>query len=81
MDKLESFPLTQAEEGDFIIFSLNGGKDFQHRATSMGLNIGAKLSIVKKSPMGNGPVLVARSEARLAIGYGMARKIMVKKIY
>jgi Fe2+ transport system protein FeoA len=45
---------------------------------SMGLGIGHELELLRLSPLG-GPLLVLRGETKVAIGYGMAKKILVEK--
>ncbi len=47
----------------------------QERLISMGLGPGAEIEVIRKGAPG--PFIVAVGEARLAIGAGMAQKIMV----
>lgn len=56
------------------IHALTGGKGLSLRLTELGLNIGAEIAIVQRQ---GGGVLVARGEARIALGGGMAAKILV----
>lgn len=51
-----------------------GGRAFQQRMVSMGIRVGTELEVLRGS---SGPVLVGVGESRLALGRGMAEKIMV----
>ena len=57
------------------IVSLAGGRGMQERLISMGMGPGAEIEVIRKGAPG--PFIVAVGEARLAIGAGMAQKIMV----
>lgn len=54
---------------------LAGGESFRGRAMSMGLIPGCEVQVVRGG--GFGPVVVAVGGARLAVGHGMARRVMV----
>ena len=69
------FPLAMAQEGERVkVFLLRGGKGLEMRLTSLGLNIGSELLISQHQ---GGNLVVVRGETRLALGVGMAQKIMV----
>ncbi len=71
-------PLPMAALGKRVkIFSLEGGRGMQERLTSMGLGPGAEIEVVRKGAPG--PCIVAVKETRLAIGAGMAQRIMVSE--
>ena len=74
MDKLLS-ELGPQEEGTII--TLHGGRGFQGRLRALGLEEG---QVVRKlSALGwGGPVIVLVNRAQVAIGRGMARRIVVK---
>ncbi|MBK1716265.1 FeoA family protein [Thiocystis violacea] len=73
-----TFPLTMAGEGEPVrIHSLRGGKGLVMRLTELGLNQGAEVRIVQRQ---GGGLLVARGETRIALGGGMAAKILVGRI-
>lgn len=59
------------------IVGLLGGRQFQDRLVSMGMNIGCKIEILHSSHGQGGPTLVSAGETRLAVGQGMAEKILV----
>ncbi len=77
-DKNSFFPLAMSQEGDTVkIKSLNGGKNMEARLTSMGLNVGSELLVSQRQ--GNNLVVI-RGETRLALGAGLAQKILVESI-
>ncbi len=74
----KSFPLTMASEGERVrIQALQGGKGLMMRLTELGLNQGTELRIVHRR---GGGLVVARGETRIALGGGMATKILVTAV-
>lgn len=68
--------LSSVEAGKKIVIQdINGGRGIRSKLYSMGLIPGAKLTILREN--GAGPVMVAIKDSRLAIGRGMAQKIIV----
>lgn len=74
-----TMPLAMACAGQKLcIQSLAGGRGLRQRLTSMGLNVGSQIEIIRQ---GNpGPVLIVAGGTRLAIGAGMAQKITVSEL-
>lgn len=71
-------PLAMAEEGEHVRVQLfRGGKAMQNRLTDLGLNIGSELVVSQRQ---GANVVVIRGETRLALGAGMAQKIIVTRI-
>lgn len=71
-------PLTRMQANEkAVIVALAGGRDFQNRLVSMGLNVGCEIEVLRIAGNAGGPTLIATMETRLAIGHGMASKIMV----
>lgn len=71
-----SMPLAIACAGESVrIAALEGGRGLRQRLMSMGLNIGSEIEVIRKGCPG--PFLIAIGDTRLAIGAGMAHKIMV----
>lgn len=69
------FPLAMAQEGERVkVHLLRGGKGLELRLTSLGLNIGSELTISQRL---GGNLVVIRDQTRIALGAGMAQKIMV----
>lgn len=70
-----TYPLTMADEGARVrIHALNAGRGLAVRLTELGLNVGSEIRVVQRQ---GGGLLVARGEGRIAIGAGMATKILV----
>jgi ferrous iron transport protein A len=69
------FPLAMAREGERLrIHLLRGGKAMEMRLTTLGLNVGTELTVSQRE---GGNLVVLRGETRIALGAGMAHKIMV----
>jgi ferrous iron transport protein A len=69
-------PLSQFEPGcSAVILEFRGGMDFQKRVVSMGLNPGCCIEVLDKG--GGGKMLIAVGDTRIALGAGMAEKIIV----
>ena len=69
-------PLTALAEGQGgILDHITGGTAVSERLCSMGFVPGVALSILRRQ--GSGPVLVMVGSSRIAIGRGMADKVMV----
>ena len=70
--------LTQARTNVNLIFtSLEGGRGAIQRLTDMGLIPGERLRVLHNS--GYGPVTVLMKGAKVALGHGLAAKIIVKE--
>lgn len=70
-----SFPLSMAVEGDRVrIVMHRGGRGLDKRLASMGLQIDSTIEILQRL---GGSLVVAVNDIRLALGAGMAHKIMV----
>lgn len=71
--------LIDVPEGIFIrIVSYRAGRRASFRLMEMGMIIGEKIKIITKQPYG--PVLVEVKDSRIAIGRGLAMKIIVEEI-
>ena len=78
-DRKPLMPLVMASPGERVrIVGFRGGKGMERRLTSMGLNRDAEVEVIKSS--GPGPLIVASRETRIALGFGMAKKILVTTI-
>ena len=72
-------PLAMASAGEKIrIVKFASGRGMCQRLSSMGLNVGSEVEIIKKGFQG--PVLIEAGDTRLAIGAGMAHKIIVMPV-
>lgn len=71
-------PLTMVKIGQRgVVVALVGGAECQHRLVCLGLHIGQEVRVLCGGDGCGGPTLVAAGEARLAVGQGMAGKVMV----
>lgn len=72
-----TLPLSMARPGEIVeIVAIHGGHEVHHRLTDLGLTTGTRVRIVQGD--GAGPMLLAfKDDARLAVGRGVAMKIMV----
>jgi len=69
-------PLTMAKEGERVMIrEITGGRRKQARLTDMGLRPGDLIEIINNA--GRGRIILALGPTRLAIGRGIAEKIMV----
>jgi len=69
-------PLTAVNPGQEVtLIDIKGGRGLRSKLYSMGLIPGVKLTIVGNR---GGPIMIAVNDTRLALGFGMARKIMVE---
>ncbi|MGH8558282.1 MAG: FeoA family protein [Methylococcales bacterium] len=73
-----SFPLSMALEGDRVrIVRHRGGEGLDKRLASMGLHIDSTMEILQRI---GGSFVVAVNDLRLALGTGMAHKIIVEPL-
>ena len=80
-DSRDALPLTAAPtKAPLRVVAIEGGCGFQHRLIGMGLNVGSVLTIMHGAGGGVGPTLVAVGDTRLAIGHGMAERILVARV-
>ena len=79
MIRLENIPLTMvSSERKVRIVSILGGRGIVEHLIDMGLGINSEIEVIKQGAPG--PFIVAIKETRLAIGHGMAQKIMVSEL-
>ncbi|EEB73279.2 iron(II) transport protein A [Thermococcus sp. AM4] len=68
--------LNPGERG--VVIDLRGGPNFRSRLYAMGLAPGAIVRVLENYP--RGPVIVEAGGTRLALGKGMAAKVLVRKL-
>lgn len=67
--------LAMADEGRLVrVVGLSAGRTLDRRLTDLGLNVGSELMVLQRQ---GGGLLIRRGETRIALGGGMATKIMV----
>ena len=59
------------------VVELAGGHRFRERLAGLGIGLSCEIEVLQPS-QGRGGLLIARGESRLALGRGMARKIIVE---
>jgi ferrous iron transport protein A len=78
-NSVQVFPLGLAREGEHVkIVGVTSGKNLVKRLTAMGLTDGTALQVLQWQPQVG--FVVRCGETRLAIGAGMAHKIMVEPL-
>lgn len=72
------FPLSMAHCDQCVrLVGIEGGRTLRKRLCEMGLNPGCELRVVHAS--GGGPLILAvKEDTRLALGRGMAHRILVE---
>lgn len=65
--------LADGEEGRIV--SIMGGHGLVRRLAELGFNPGASVKVIRNS---GGPLVVSLRESRMAIGRGMAMRILVE---
>jgi ferrous iron transport protein A len=74
-DVVGAFPLAMAMEGQSLkIVSLQAGRSLDRRLTELGLYVGSRVQVRQRRGAG---VVIARGSSRIALGAGMAAKILV----
>ncbi len=61
---------------EVTLIDIDGGRGIRSKLYSMGLVPGVSLRILSRN--GSGPVMIAVKDSKLAIGRGMAEKIMAE---
>lgn len=75
----ENFPLYCARVGDTVrVVEIQGGWGFRQRLFQLGIHEGDTL-VVKRSGILGGPILVEVHGTEIALGRGMAKRILVEK--
>jgi len=74
----KQFPLTQLAEGrSGTVVDITGGFGVVRKLTALGIRPGQKVT-KRNSIFSRGPVVVRINSAEVAIGYGMAQKVLVE---
>lgn len=77
-DTISLTPLAHVATGSRVIVScLTGGRRLDARLADLGILPGVCVEVLRKG--GNGPVIVASRGSRMAIGCGMAAKVLVRR--
>jgi len=60
-----------------VVKEVVGGFGFRRRLAEMGLVKGAVVRVIRND---RGPLIIALGESRLALGFGMAQKVIVQEL-
>lgn len=60
------------------LITIEGGTQIRRRLADMGLSAGMEVKVI--TGIEHGPIILSVKDSRLAIGRGMAEKIIVEKI-
>lgn len=75
-EQKNAFPLALAAEGEEVcIYAMKGGKGLTHKLMDLGLSLGSNLKVMQRRP--GGALIVSRGNLRVALGAGMAQKVVV----
>ena len=78
--KSSTLPLCRLEPGDAAcIVAVDEGRRFRKRLADLGLAVGMEVQVVRASRGGGPMILAICSDSRLALGWGIANKILVEK--
>ena len=70
-----AIPLAMVSAGETVrLVSIHGCENVQHRLAAMGLTPGVEISVLQDN---GGPLLIAVRDSRVALGRGLANKVMV----
>jgi Fe2+ transport system protein FeoA len=70
-------PLAMVSPGEEVcLVSIRGGQRMRKRLADLGLNLGMTVRVLQHN--GHGPLILAVKDSRLAVGRGMAHKILVQ---
>jgi len=76
---MDEVNLTKVEPGrEVIVIQLTGGSQFQEKAESLGLRTGIRIKKLSAQVM-RGPVTIKIGNTKGALGYGMAKKVLVSR--
>ena len=71
--------LVECRRGDRVrIVSIGAGRGALLNLMNLGLDVGHRVELLQRSPL-HGPLLVSHDGTEVAIGYGLAEKILVEK--
>jgi ferrous iron transport protein A len=74
-----AFPLLLAGDGERVrIVALVGGRGMDRKLADLGLVVGSELVVLRRDR--DGPMVVARDDMRLALGVGIAHRVLVLRI-
>ena len=80
VEKSGLISLERASEGfEGYVSVINGGNRFLQRLMALGIIPGMKIKVIRNSYLS--PIIVESSDTRIAIGRGMAKKVLLSDKY
>lgn len=74
-----AFPLLLASEGERVrVVSVGSGRGSDRRLSDLGLAVGCEVTIISRAE--KGAMVLARDDMRLALGMGIAHRILVTQV-
>lgn len=72
--------LTDVEAGKLVrVVLMNSGRELEGKLRQLGIHTGGTIQVLRKAPF-HGPVLLELDGREIALGYGIAKKILVEGI-
>jgi len=76
---MDEVNLVKIEPGrEVVVMQLDGGREFLEKAESLGLRTGVRIKKLSAQVM-HGPVMIKIGNSKVALGYGMAKRILVSR--
>lgn len=74
-----AFPLLLAAEGERVrVVAVGDGRGMGRKLSDLGLAVGSEVTVVRRDS--DGPMVIAREDMRLALGTGIAHRVLVVRI-
>lgn len=74
-----AFPLILASEGERVrVVAVGDGRGMDRKLADLGLSTGCEVTVLRRER--GGPMVVARDEMRLALGAGIAHRVLVARV-
>lgn len=78
MEKTESKTLVNLSPGDQgVVRGVAGGQGVRRNLENLGVRKGSRIKVISRHFKG-GPVVIMAGNTKVAIGFGMARKVLVR---
>jgi ferrous iron transport protein A len=79
--KLETMPLTELDGGkEGRVVEISGGRAIRQKLDALGIRTGMKIKKINSQIL-RGPVLVQSGNTKIAIGCGMAGRIIIEPVH
>ncbi len=72
-----AFRLDSVDAGSYVVVTLGGGTGFLRKLAGLGIYTGSRIEVIK-SAKGQGPLILSVKGSQVALGRGVAARIIVK---